>query len=64
MLLGTLRAAPPHFLPYLFRDAIYHPVKARKLPHLGDLRKMRQRILLLLRRGVAGAWAASYWRLT
>ncbi|MDP3542431.1 MAG: hypothetical protein Q8T11_08195 [Elusimicrobiota bacterium] len=63
MLLGTLRAAPPHFLPYLLRDVIYHPVKGRRLPNLGDLRKMRQRYRLLLRRGVASAWAGTYWRL-
>jgi hypothetical protein len=62
MLLGTLRAAPPHFLPCLLHGVIYHPVKRRRLPHWGDLLKMRQRCGVLWR-GLGGAWAASYWRL-
>lgn len=63
MLLGTLRAAPPHFLPYLLRDTIYHPVKARKTPNIGDLAKMRQRLKLFTRRGVLAAWLAAHRRL-
>lgn len=61
MLLGTLRAAPPHFLPRFIPDTVYHPVKQRKLPHWGDILKMRQRLGVLLR-GRLGEWAASYWR--
>ena len=60
MLLGTLRAAPPHFMPFLSRDTIFHPVKQRRVPHLNDLRKMRQRFRLLFRRGVAFSWVKAY----
>ncbi len=62
MLLGTYRCAPPHFGPRLIPDQIYHPVKERLAPNLGDLRKMRQRARLLLSPRLAAAWLGAYWR--
>ena len=62
MLLGTMRAAPPHFLPFRRRGFLYHPVKERRVPNLGDLARMRQALkLLLVRPRVARDWL-SLWR--
>lgn len=57
MLLGTMRAAPPHFLPFGRPGFLYHPVKERRRPNAGDLARMRQALkLLLLSPRLAGAW--------
>ncbi len=62
MLLGTFRCAPPHFLPPLIPDALYHPVKERRVPNMGDLLKMRQRARLLLSPRIAWALLSAYAR--
>ncbi len=46
MLFGTHRFVPPHFLPGFRRNAIYHPVKDRRIPTAKDWDVIRQKFVL------------------